>query len=137
MIPLLLVVVAVAVVAITFEVLTDRRDRKAEIENGATPLHNEICGARIDLKNWSMPFVRLTLYPGFALLSYAKKIVLPYEAIDSVAVERGIVGRGVRIRHHQPDAPERLIIWSTDVDALRKKLSNLIGARADASAAHD
>ena len=137
MIPLILVVVAAAVVAITFEVLTNRRDRKAEIEDDATPLHNEICGARIDLKNWSMPFVRLTLYPKFALLSYAKKIVLPYEAIDSVAVERGIVGRGLRIRHHQPDAPERLIIWSTNVDALRKKLSNLIGARADATPARD
>jgi hypothetical protein len=137
MVPLLLVVVAVAVVGITFEVLTDRRDRKAEIEEDATPLHNEICGARIDLKNWSVPFVRLTLYPKFAVLSYAKTIVLPYEAIDSVTVERGIVGRGVRIRHHQPDAPERLIIWSTNVDALRKKLSNLAGARADASPDRD
>jgi hypothetical protein len=75
MIPLLLVFVAVSVVAITFEILTNRRDRKAEIEEGATPLHNEICGARIDLKNWSMPFVRLTLYPRFALLSNANKIV--------------------------------------------------------------
>jgi hypothetical protein len=137
MVPLILVIVAVSVVGITFEILTDRRDRKAEIEEGATALHNEICGAGIDLKNWSMPFVRLTLYPKFALLSYAKKIVLPYEVIDSVTVERGIVGRGVRIRHHQPNAPERLIIWSTNVDALRKKFSNLIGARADASPARD
>ena len=55
--PLLLVVVAVAVVGSTFEVLTNRRDRKAEIEDGATPLHNEICDARIDLKNWSLPLV--------------------------------------------------------------------------------
>lgn len=118
---------------ITFKALADRRDRKAEIEEDAAPLHNQICGARMGRKNGSMPFVRLTLYPTFALLSYAKNIVLPYEAIESVTVERGIVGRGVRIRHHESRAPERLTIWSTDVDALRKKLSNLIEVRADAS----
>ena len=127
MMPLLLVVVAVVFVAITFEVLTDRRDRKAEIEAGETPLHDEICGARIDLKNWTMPFVRLTLYPKFAVISYAQKIVLPYGAIDSVAIEKVIAGRGVRIRHHHPGVPERLIIWSTDVDGLRKKLADLTG----------
>lgn len=99
----------------------------------ATPLHNEICGALIGPKNWSTPFVRLTLYPGFALLSYTNKIVLPYEAIDSVVVEKGVVGRGIRIRHHQPDAPEQLIIWSSDVETLRKKLSSLISDRVDAS----
>jgi hypothetical protein len=137
MIPLILITVAVATVAITFEVLTNARDRKSEMEDGASPLHNEICGARIDLKNWSIPFVRLTLYPTFALLSYAKKIILPYDTIDSVTIERGIIGRGVRIRHHQLNAPERLIIWSSDVDRLRKKLSNLIGPRADGSSPRD
>jgi hypothetical protein len=130
MIPLILVAVAVAAVGITFDICINARDRKAAVEDGVSPLHNEICGARIGLTNWSMPFVRLTLYPMFALLSYAKKVILPYDTIDSVTVERGILGRGIRIRHHQPDAPERLIVWSADVDRLSKKLSSVLDARS-------
>jgi hypothetical protein len=128
MLVLLAVGAAVTVVLTTFGVATGRRDRRADVESGLQSLHNEICGARIGEKNWSMPFVRLTLYPAFCLISYAQKIVLPYTAIDAVRVERTLLGRGVRIVHHLDGAPERLIIWSSDVDALHRKLAALAGA---------
>jgi hypothetical protein len=126
MIPLVGFFVILGVAAVVFEIFTIRRDRKADVEKDQTPLHTEICGARIDLQNWSTPFVRLTLYSTFAVISYARKVVLPYEVVDDVTTFGSFLGDGVRIHHHQPNTPERLIIWSSDTNGLQKKLSTLV-----------
>lgn len=135
MLPLLFFFVALAVVGVVFENFTIRRDRRADVESGETPSHSEICGARIDQQNWSMPFVRLTLYPTFAVISYAKKIVLPYDTIDRVEMVGGILGRGVRLYHHQAATPEQLIIWSSDIDGLQTKLAALLRPRGGSAGA--
>lgn len=133
---LLVFCVLLAGVAVLFEYFIICRDRKADIENEDLQLYTEVCAARIGPRNWSIPFVRLTLYPAFVVVSYARKIILPYDTIDKIAIERYILGRGVRIYHHQLNTPERLIIWSSDIDGLYAKLSELVASSDSARRAY-
>lgn len=117
---------AAIVVVAAIGVLATLRDRKASVEQGLEPVHECNCGARVGDVNWSIPFVRLALYRSFMVISYAKKIVVSYDAIERLFVDRYILNKGLRVVHHDCAIPEYLMIWSTDVENLQKTLAALV-----------
>jgi hypothetical protein len=126
MLPIFLAAAVATVVAIVFARALAGRDRKSAAEFGMTPLYTEICGARIGTRNWSKPFVRVAVYPDFLVVAYSEVIVLRHATVDHVDETRGVLSRGVRVTHHDRDAPERLIIWSSDATRFARLLEHAI-----------
>ncbi len=64
--------------------------RQSGSESNLTPIHKEICGARIGAWNYTIPFVRLSVYDDFLVVSYSKKIVLKFNEITKIKKVFGI-----------------------------------------------
>lgn len=75
-------------------------NRRIEIERDAEHHYTERCaGLAGNGVRYKGPFVRLSIYREFLVLSHLQTYVLPFDRIDSVEVESGLVGKGLRIVH--------------------------------------
>ena len=88
------------------------RKRSSE-EKGLKPLFEEQCGGRFGLANFSIPFVRHSLYEDFILVSYAyKKVKIPYNKLEFVKIKRHLFSLGVTYEYLANGVTESLIIWT-------------------------
>jgi hypothetical protein len=75
--------------------------------------------------------IALTLVTSVIVLSCTPKIVLPFRAIVDLPVERSISWQGLHIRQTQPGVSQRLIIWSSNVEALEGELLEGLRRRSE------
>ena len=87
-----------------FVLLLIKRSTKMEIEKGLIPLFTAKCGGQFGGFSFSPPFVRLALYDDFLVISYAEKIVLRYEKIESMTLSKVLLYTLLEI-HHRDTAP--------------------------------
>jgi hypothetical protein len=91
-------------------------------EKGLTPIYVEQAGGRFDSWNWTVPFVRVAVYPRMVVISSAThRFILREDDLRGIEVERHLFSTGVRIRHGRPDVPE-VIIWSRNIERLKNAL---------------
>lgn len=98
-------------------------------EKGVHTIYTERCGGCFDGFNFTIPFVRLSIYNDFIVISYSDKILLKFKEIDEVKVKRRFIMAGVHIYHHKNGIPKDIILWSFNPNKIKKiidsKLSSL------------
>lgn len=116
-IPFFYLLASIIIIAL-FIYFFKKRNSKLDIENNKIPLYSENCGGRFGLINFSIPFVRLTIYDKFIIISHIKKIVLNYNEIINIEIKRNIISKGLFINHNRNDIPQTIIIWSFNCDKI-------------------
>ncbi len=114
------------VVGFVFFLFIKRARTRLPIEQGQKPLHEEYCGAILNNRKYSLPFVRFALYENFLVISYFGKILLPLESIEVIRIRRRHLLPGLQIVHHQPDAPRDLFVWLSRMDRVRSLLEGRV-----------
>jgi len=75
-----------------------------EIEKGLTPFFTTTCGGQFGGFAFSPPFVRLSLYDEFLVISYGEKILIRYKNIDNIITSRVFFFKLIEI-YHKDTAP--------------------------------
>jgi len=105
----------------------DMRKKKSllDIEKNQVPIffYNNL-GARIDLLNLTYPFVRLSVYKDFFVISYSKKLVFMKEEVLEFKIISGGLSSGVQIIHNKNTIPKKIIIWTSNPEKLCKEFFN-------------
>jgi hypothetical protein len=109
LLPALLILMGFSVAFILFRRAKRKRDELLPEEKGQNLLYEEIGGGQFDWSNTSPPYVKLRLYDDFLVISSLEKILLRYEDIDSVQMDRS---GAVRIFHHDPNQPKKIFFGS-------------------------
>lgn len=89
-------------------ILSAKRDER---EKGKKPIYSERCGGRFGLIGFSIPFVRLTLYQDFLVLSCWTRIVIEYDQIRRLEGD-GILGIGIEFVTNDFNKYGQPIIWT-------------------------
>jgi hypothetical protein len=120
-----LVIILLAVSALTIGLL--RAHRRFAIEEGKTPLHKANVGGTIGWTGYRGPLISVRVYDEFIVIGSWQRFVLPYDQIDRVELKNwfGMMPSHVQIIHHQPGAPKRIILGSSNP----ARLKELIEAR--------
>jgi hypothetical protein len=86
--------------------------------------YHEQCGGRFGFFNWTIPFVRISVYDDFAaILCWNFKIILKKGDVQRL-VEKGLFSSGVQIIHNRNDIPQKLIIWTRNLSKLKQALES-------------
>jgi len=115
---------AVIIVPICFLFLIIRRNNKLSKELGLKPVYQENCGGVFDGMDYTKPFVRLTIYNDFLVISYIKKILLYWSDIKDVSVYTGLFSKGVKIIHNRSNIPTSIILWPNNAARLQEILKS-------------
>lgn len=99
------------IVLIIFFYIIKKRNSLSEIEKHNNPIYTEICGGRFNFSNYTIPFVKLSIYDKFIVISYTKKIILQFEKIDKIYIKKALFSKGLHIEHHKSGIPKKIIIW--------------------------
>lgn len=113
------------ILIIVFGYIINKRNLKLEIENKLTAVYSENCGGRFNGYNLSVPFVRLTIYTDFIIISYTKKVVLKYNDIVKIEIKKHFISKGIHIYHKRNDIPKNIIIWTAN----SKKIKEIIESK--------
>lgn len=124
--PIFIVLAAALFVLQDFKRLIRKRNSLHEIEKNLKPIHVEYCGGRFGWTNLTFPFVRLAIYNDFIVISYVNKIHLLLSEINRLEVKRHLFSKGLHIYHTRRDAPQDIIIWSTNCDGIKKLIESRI-----------
>ena len=111
--------------------------RPVKAEHGLTPLYVEQAGARFDVMNWTMPFVRIATFEDFVVLScVTQEIVLRRGDVRRIEEERHWGSQGVRVDHTRIDIPA-ILLWPRDSARLQAALKKSLLAEELRSAPRD
>ncbi len=104
---------------------------RLEIEKGKTPLYTSTAGGRIGWTSYRGPFISLRIYDEFIVIGYVKTIVLKFEEIERVEIKKwmGIVSDKVQIIHHKLDAPDTIIIGTTNPSQVKEIIDSKLEKR--------
>ncbi|MBU0597184.1 hypothetical protein KJ641_02575 [Patescibacteria group bacterium] len=104
------------------------RNNRLPEEAGMTPIHQEFCGGNFNYTNLSRPFVRLTIYNDFLVISYFKQILLNYHEIEKVELKNKVGKKGLKIYHNKIGVPKNITLWSPNIEKIfsliQPKLTN-------------
>ena len=99
------------------------RDRPLPEEGGQSALLEEHCGARIERgRNFTSPFVRLTIYDEFLVVScldYRRSV--RYGDIARLDEVKTLLGSGLALSVHDPEVP-KLTLWVRNVTRLKREI---------------
>jgi hypothetical protein len=116
----LMVTIGLLFVAVII-ILSIRKDIR---EKGLTEIYSERCGGRFGAFSATFPFVRLTMYSDFLVISCLTKTIIEYERIKSC--EAGsIFGFGIQIITTNNDKYGQPIIWTFN----KKKVLSILNDR--------
>jgi hypothetical protein len=96
----------------SFTLIMILSSRKTNIEKGLTPIYTERCGGLFDIMNYTYPFVRLTLYDDFLVISCLTKRIVKYKNIKQIE-KTGVFRGGIQIitYNKHDDLPK---IWTSN-----------------------
>jgi len=86
--------------------LSSKKDKR---EKGEIPIYSERCGGQFSLINFTTPFVRLTLYQDFMVISCWTKTIIEYHNIKQLKII-GILGTSIKIISKNNNKYEQSII---------------------------
>ena len=92
-------------------------------EMGAVPIYAEQAGGRFDGFNWTIPFVRVTAYSDFSVVSYWNhQIVLNKGEVEGIEEKRGFLSKGLAVHDTRVDIPKKILIWPRNTVKLKQAL---------------
>lgn len=100
------------------------KNTKLSEEKGLTPVYQEVGGGRFDGVNYTLPFVRISIYDRFLVISYSRKILLTWNDISEVTLEEHLISTGIRILHNRSDIPKLIILWSKKPERLLESIQS-------------
>src|SRR5947208_11412500 len=114
---------AIAIAGGVFLIRAERHARRpAKAEHGLTPIYSEQAGARFDLMNWTIPFVRVATFENFVAIScITHEIVFRRGDVTGVHEERHLGSRGLRLDHTRTDVPS-VLLWPRNPARLQAAL---------------
>jgi len=96
-------------------------------EKGANHIYTSRCGGEFGLIKLSVPFIRLSLYDDFLVISHWTRTVLEYKHIRSLE-KYGLFGDGILIMTTNIEKYGQPIIWSYNhkklLEFLKKKITH-------------
>ncbi|HMZ61273.1 MAG TPA: hypothetical protein PL048_21045 [Leptospiraceae bacterium] len=99
-------------------------DRKHPSETGKTPRLSFRCAGIIGWISYKGPFIRVSLYEDFIIISYRKIIMLKFSEI-SVKKEKFLFNKTLRIEHGNSEYPDKIKLFVSNyavfLDFLRTK----------------
>lgn len=101
--------------------------RKSKIltqeEIGLFPIYTEQAGGRFDSFNWTIPFVRVSVYSDFSIVSYwNNQIVFKKGEVERIEEKGGFLSQGLTVHHSRTDIPRQVIIWPRNIAKLKQAL---------------
>jgi hypothetical protein len=94
-----------------------RKDRKHPAEAGNIPVFSEACGGIIGWITYRGPFIRVSVYEDFLVVSCNKPYALKFYEISQLEPCTFFYKKGFRIRHENPAFPKRLEVWISNREA--------------------
>lgn len=91
-------------------------DRKHPSETGKTPRISFRCAGIIGWVSYKGPFIRVSLYEDFIIISYRKIILLKFSEM-SIKKEKFLFNKVLRIEHGNPEYPEKIQLFVPDYAA--------------------
>jgi len=85
-------------------------------ETGRKPLYKAISSGRIGLWSYKGPLVQMRMYEDFLVIGYTKHIVLLYDEIDAIVPGGKFFRRGITIKHHRSDLPQRIQLFNVSLE---------------------
>ncbi len=113
----MIIVPVVGIIAVVVIMgLAIRKSRKPlSVEIGKKAEYQVVCGARIDSINTTYPFIRVSLYDTFMVVSGLRSFVLYYSEIQDARISSGLMGlrKGVEIVHTNVNVPAQILLLSS------------------------
>jgi hypothetical protein len=92
-------------------------------EIGVLPIYGEQAGGRFDGFNWTIPFVRVTAYSDFSVVSYWNhQLVLRRGQVEGIEEKRSLFSQGLTVHHTRADIPKEILIWPRNTVKLKQAL---------------
>lgn len=92
-------------------------------EIGIPCVYTEQVGARFDKTYLSIPFVRVTAYTHFSVISsWRYKIILKKGDVESIELKKGLISEGLQINHRLMGIPD-ITVWSRHTAKLKSELA--------------
>ncbi len=124
-IPLFFVLFTLSLVLGTFFFLFRAKKRQLPIELESKPILTLTCAGTIGALNFRGPFVRLSLYHDFLVISYWKQLLLRPEDIINIEISRVLFVQRVIFHHRNSSIPKQIRLTFRDIDRFRTALSSL------------
>jgi hypothetical protein len=121
---LLLGLIPIIIVAIVFTLAIKASNKTHPLESGKVPIYSEKGGGRFDDINWTMPFVRISIYDEFLLISYSEEIVFRYNEITKIEIKNHFISDGIHIYHNKKGIPSKIILWPANPAKVLELLQN-------------
>lgn len=102
-----------------FSLLLKRKGDILPLEENLTPLYTLNCGGLFDSYNVTFPFVRVSFYKDFFVISFINKILLRYSEVQQVEVQNFLLFQGLQIKHTKENIPKKIVLWVTDGKKLK------------------
>jgi hypothetical protein len=97
-----------------------RSFRRAPIEEGKSPIYTGWVGGGVGTVSYRGPLINFRVYEDFMVIDAFRRTVLHFDSVDSVDLEKGLFfGSYLRITHHQPQAPEPILLSVSDPERVR------------------
>ena len=121
--PIILAPLGLATAATLFFVAYRKSKALTPEETGVVSIYGEQAGGRFDGFNWTIPFVRVTAYSEFTVVSYWNhQIVLKKGQVERIEEKRGFFSQGLAVHHTRVDIPTKIVIWPRDTVKLKQAL---------------
>jgi hypothetical protein len=101
-------------------------NKRHEIEVGKAPFYIERCGAQFGILTVTYPFVRISLYDEFMVISCFSRKIIEYDKIRRIEEESGILAREIELVTISREIYGRPTIWTLN----NERLGNLIREKA-------
>lgn len=101
-------------------------NKRHEIEVGKIPFYSERCGSQFGILTVTYPFVRISLYDEFMVISCFSRKLIEYDKIRRIEEESGVFAREIELVTTNREIYGRPIIWTLN----NERLGNLIREKA-------
>ena len=122
---LLVTGIALLLVLVIFSLTMLLSAKKAKREKGKTPLYSERCGGSLGFIGFSIPFVRITFYEDFFVISCWSRTVIEYNKIKRLR-NSGRWGFSFEIITYYPSKYGQPTIWSLNKNYILNLLKKQI-----------
>jgi hypothetical protein len=118
-------VFAILGLCLTLSIVAYKKSKIRLIEElDISAIYQEQCGGRFDFFNWTIPFVRISVYDDFVtIICWNFRIILKKGDVERIE-EKGLFSSGVQIVHKRKDVPQKLIIWTRNLLKLKKAIES-------------
>jgi hypothetical protein len=101
-----------ATVIVFFVIFVKQNSKKLPVEMDKNLVYTENCGGRIGGRNYTWPFVNISLYEEFLVIRCWQSHTIYYSEIKEVKIGKFLFTKGIEISHSNRTAPDFILLYS-------------------------